>query len=265
MSEDDAETAKQVGAIVGANLPALSDEEIGAVLDRVRAEQLKYVFLALVQRMRGLEKPLRLEAERDGWKHIATRLLKAAFGDDIADNPIPPIELADSVRRRADGEIEPGGPVALIAQWWANLTFQNSERRAKREHWQLKSAIVGASQLLRAAERRNDQGGTDRHRSSRIESEYRERWRQAVDELDHAVGGDRDDEGDATPPVEGPRTIPGSPNLCVGSQRPAIRTVGQRNARCVACGFECDADELANGSPRSHEPRPPVRRLSGFW
>lgn len=184
---DDDDLAREVGTLIAGNVPALSNEEVRAVLEKLREKQLREVFLALVERMRTLEKPLRLEAERDGWKQIATTLLKAAFGSDAEDYRVPPVELLQSVRRNARGEIEQGPPVAAIAQWWANLTMQDSQRRAKREHWREREEIVEASLQLRAAEIRGNGRGS--------QTPERGRWRHAVDVLDQArrLYGDNDE------------------------------------------------------------------------
>lgn len=131
MSELDEDRAREVGALVAGNLPALSNEEIRAVLEKMRDEQLRHVFLALVERMRTLEKPLRLEAERDGWKEIATTLLKVAFGDD-ANYPVPPIELLELAHF---GEIDEGGYLEACERCGGPIDERGATVNGQRQCW----------------------------------------------------------------------------------------------------------------------------------
>lgn len=185
-----ADIAAALGSLLSTDLFALNDTEVEAVLEKVDPEHLRLAFMPFVRRLRAMAQPLRLEAERDGWKEIATTLLKVAIGEDAATYEIPPIELLALVDIKTDAARNPHAVgevrklVPALNQWWADLTFKDSERRSKKEHWQLKSAVVGASQMLRNAEKRHGetlQGGPV--------GRVREQWRIVVDELDRAIAG----------------------------------------------------------------------------
>lgn len=124
----------------------------------------------------------RLEAERDGWQKIACELLVVAFGEEgRATGYIPPLELLEA-RDKAH-------VVAALAQWWANLTFNDSERRSKKEHWREKAAVVESSLRLRRAILR------DRRDRPRAMARAQKEWRRDVDALLEKFERDRVHQG----------------------------------------------------------------------
>jgi hypothetical protein len=191
MSDEDqrkptaAETAFALGNMLAREPDSFSLEEMTAMLNKLPADTHQLVVQPLLHKLLELAQPRRIEAERDGWKQIAHTLLRAAFGEDVAEYSIPPLELLALVDVKFDALRNPQSVgevrklVPALAQWWANLTMQDSERRAKREHWRLKQAVVAASQMLRNAERQRAR--------SEVIATFRERWRTVVDELNRAT------------------------------------------------------------------------------
>lgn len=88
----------------------------------------------------------RLIAERAGWQEIANELLRVSMGDDAAAFSVPPMEFLQ--RENLPETIRPN-----LAQWWANLTFKDSERRSKRELWREKTAVVENALNMRRIQR----------------------------------------------------------------------------------------------------------------
>jgi hypothetical protein len=147
---------------------ALDAEEVAETVRRYiddNPERFQELVVALVQLTVEMQHPARLAGERDAWKSIASELLKAAWGDEASTFNVPPLEL---VQRAGDPPVR-----ANLAQWWADLTFKDSERRSKREFWQEKTAIVEASVEFRRLQKL---GGGD-------QPPQRLRWQRAVDAL----------------------------------------------------------------------------------
>jgi hypothetical protein len=108
--------------------------------------------IELVRRAQDIERKAkaqhaRLIAERDGWQQIAKELAArrrwamtpTAFG-------VPPMEFTNSTQLL--DTVRPN-----LAQWWANLTFKDSERRSKRELWREKTAVVENALNMRRIQR----------------------------------------------------------------------------------------------------------------
>lgn len=79
----------------------------------------------------------------EGWKMIASEIMRVAFGDDLADLPLPPIEL---IELRAVGQLE-AKHVAAIRQWWVDVVqrYQNARNaKADREA----SEVIQAGELV---------------------------------------------------------------------------------------------------------------------
>lgn len=115
----------------------------------------------------------RYVAERDGWREIACALLKCALDDDSPSFDVPPLEIVDDIRR---GKLA-GKPIARLAQFWADLTRRESQRRAT--HGVL-SSLLGVNlfpshdqrdreELIRLFDRLHD----GRARLRRYSKEYR--------------------------------------------------------------------------------------------
>ncbi len=75
----------------------------------------------------------RLEQERDGWRAIATELLRVAIGKDwdgadgTGARELPPLEIIE-VRDRGGF---PAQFVAALEQFWADVTRKHEARRAR--------------------------------------------------------------------------------------------------------------------------------------
>lgn len=88
----------------------------------------------------------RLRAERDGWKQIAMELLRTAWGDDVGEFDLPPIELLQGER-----------PRPRLEQFWRDLTMRHQGIRDGR---QTESAKIMLKLTRRVAEAGDDAGVT---------------------------------------------------------------------------------------------------------
>jgi hypothetical protein len=131
----------------------------------------------------------RLIAERDAWEKIAKDLLRVAMGDDADGFDVPPMEFTNSTQLL--DTVRPN-----LAQWWANLTFKDSERRSKRELWREKTAVVENALNMRRIQRA---AATNVSVQPASLPAAVGRFTDAVDALIAAIDDKRDDE-DGVPP-----------------------------------------------------------------
>jgi hypothetical protein len=122
----------QVAQILEGNLDGWQEDELAALSERISEAACRATLLRLARRLQRHSRQARIEAERDGWREIATELLGVAMGPQPSHAcfGLPPLELIH-LASRTDRERW----VPALAQFWRDLTMQHEERRRTHGDW----------------------------------------------------------------------------------------------------------------------------------